>query len=334
MMHVRTMGYIVDAMEETRGMIPDVAKQAVSRWNGDGDTTKYVRSSNNHVFRFERNGSGCFLRLTPSSERSRRAIEGEVAFVRHLAARNVPVAVPLASASASFIEDIPRDQGPLYAVVFNELTGRQVEFETQGPSMFQAWGRALGELHNASQSFTAGSAGKIKDWTDDVRMAYEWLPKKEDAARRELAEMTGRLESLDTGKEAFGVIHFDFEEDNLFWDGTRFHICDFDCVARYWYMADIAFALHGLRNAPQDKRRNFLKWFLEGYRNVRVLDEYWEKQMSCFVRFCLVFHFAKMCKAYHGADPKDDPAWVAGMRQRHNRWLEKTRKEFEIPFVW
>ena len=171
MMNVRTMGRIVDAMEETSGAIPDVVKLAVSRWNGDVDTTKYIRSSNNHIFRFEQNGAGCFLRLTPSSERDRGAVEGEVEFVLHVAARDVPVARPLKSTSASFIEEIPMDHEPLYAVVFKQLTGETIKFETQQAPMFRAWGRALGELHNASQSLADQSAGKLRAWTDDIRNA-------------------------------------------------------------------------------------------------------------------------------------------------------------------
>ena len=334
MMNVRTMGRIVDAMEETPGSIPDVVKLAISRWNGDVGTTGYIRSSNNHIFRFEQKGNGCFLRLTPSSERDRCAVEGELEFVLHLAAHDVPVAHPLKSDSGSFIEEIPMDREPLYAAVFKELSGKTVEFETQQAPVLHAWGHALGELHNASQSFAHDAARKLRAWTDDIRSATAWLPHSEEAARRELAEATGWLESLDVRSEDFGAIHFDFEEDNLFWDGTRFHICDFDCAARYWYMADIAFALYGFRNELQSRRHDFSQLFLEGYRTVKDLSDTRENQMSHFVRFCVVYHFAKMCRAYQDAAPNEDPAWLAGMRQRHDSWFEKTRREFELPFEW
>jgi len=328
------MGRIVDAMEEVSGAIPDVIKLAVSRWNGDVDTTTYIRSSNNHVFRFDRNGNGCILRLTPSSHRDRRTIEGEVEFVLHLAARDVLVASPLKSDSASFIEDIPTEDGPLYATVFEELSGEMINFEMHQAPMFRAWGRALGELHNASQSFDHGSAQKLRSWTDDVQSMTAWLPDSEVAARGQLSGAAGWLESLDVGSEDLGVIHFDFDGDNMFWDGARFHICDFDCAGRYWYAADIAFTLHGFRNKPPSRWHNYSRWFLEGYRMVRDLADIRENDMSRFVRFCTIYHFAKMCKAYQDADPKEDPPWVAPMRQRHDNWFANIRRELAVPFEW
>jgi hypothetical protein len=83
MMDVQVMRAVVDVLESDA--LPDVASKAVARW--DGADLRYVRSSANHVFRFRRAGETCFLRLTPASERSREAIEAELAFVEHVAGR-------------------------------------------------------------------------------------------------------------------------------------------------------------------------------------------------------------------------------------------------------
>ena len=49
-------------------------------------------------------------------------------------------------------------------------------------------------------------------------MARANLPPAETAARRELEVVERALSSLPAG-ESFGMIHYDFELDNICWDG-------------------------------------------------------------------------------------------------------------------
>ena len=130
------------------------------------------------------------------------------------------------------------------------------------------------------------------------------------------------------------MIHFDFEEDNLFWDGTVFNVCDFECAARYWYAADVAFAVHGLRHKTPEQRRKLLGWFLEGYREWARPEQDYEQWITGFVRFCVAYHFAKMCASYRQTNPADDGKWLAAMRRRHDAWFAKTRKSFGEAWEW
>ncbi len=92
MMDVHHMRHIVD--EVATGTLPDVAFQAMRRW--DGSSLEHVRSSANHVFRITLDGRPCYLRLTHSLERSREGIAAELDFVQHVSRAGVPVALPAA----------------------------------------------------------------------------------------------------------------------------------------------------------------------------------------------------------------------------------------------
>jgi Ser/Thr protein kinase RdoA (MazF antagonist) len=327
MMHVKTMALIVDAT--ARGGIPEVVMRACGRWTPDPGTLKYVRSSNTHVFRFERHGEGRFLRLTPASERSRSDLDGELDFIFHLNRRHVPVAVPLPSKSGLMVEEVAVSNEPHYAVVFRELSGKQVELTEEDPAIVRAWGENLGRLHTASRGFVPAAAGTTRSWEDDLRQAKTWLPGQEEAACRALAELGTWLRELPIDETNFGMIHFDFDEDNLFWNGTVCKICDFECSARYWYAADIAFTLCGLRHKTPEQRRRLLTWFLEGYCESADPGRDCEQSVTGFVKFSVAYHFAN-----RHTNPSDDADWLAKMRRRHDAWIAKTRKFFGEPWEW
>ena len=51
------------------------------------------------------------------------------------------------------------------------------------------------------------------------------------------------LGALPVDRDRYGLIHFDFELDNLYWRDQTIGMLDFDDCAHYWYAADIAFWL-------------------------------------------------------------------------------------------
>ena len=79
-----------------------------------------------------------------------------------------------------------------------------------------------------------------------------WLPQSESLARRELETIKTWLTTLEINQDNYGVIHFDFELDNLIWDGDNVQIIDFESSMEHWYAADIAFALRDLFNGKVD----------------------------------------------------------------------------------
>ena len=157
MMDVQVMRAVVDVLE--RDALPDIVSEAVARW--DGADLRYVRSSANHVFRFRRAGETCFLRLTPASERSREAIQAELAFVELVAGQGVLVAHPLPSLTGSVIEEVAGVGGRYYAVAFVGLQGEQFEADEMDEGMYRAWGQTLARIHQASQSFPSHAARPI-----------------------------------------------------------------------------------------------------------------------------------------------------------------------------
>ena len=91
------------------------------------------------------------------------------------------------------------------------------------------------------------------------------------------------LEALSVSSENYGVIHYDFEPDNVFYDADEdvFCVIDFDDAIRCWYSLDIVRALDALDEVVEE---NLLKeaeqCFLEGYKSVTELTKE-QQQEKC-----------------------------------------------------
>jgi len=86
----------------------------------------------------------------------------------------------------------------------------------------------------------------------------------ETAVRRELGQIALSLGALPASPATSGLIHFDFELDNLVWRGEAVGILDFDDCAHYWYAADIAFALRDLFDGGADLDHRSFREFVGG----------------------------------------------------------------------
>ena len=72
--------------------------------------------------------------------------------------------------------------------------------------------------------------------------------------------MCKELESLPLSSSDYGVIHYDFEPDNVFYDekdGT-FSVIDFDDAICCWYALDVVRALDALDEVIEDENKRFL----------------------------------------------------------------------------
>jgi Ser/Thr protein kinase RdoA (MazF antagonist) len=326
MMDVEIMRHIVDEVEQ--GTLPAVAQDAARRWCGTGskgcvDSLVYVRSSANHVFRFLDEGKPRFLRLAHDTERRRAAIEAELDFIQHAAGAGLPVARPLPSARGALIEEVGGKGQRYYAVVFAGLPGRELELDELDEARFRAWGRALALLHDASQTFSPHPARPR--WRDEIRDALRTLPPEETSVARVMTLGLAWLDTLAPDAWEYGLLHGDFELDNLIWEGEQVQVLDFDGASYGWYAVDLAAALQDVWLGDSTLRERRVTWFTEGYAAVRPLPSGLLRAMPRLLTLLQALKIAQVLQAYATTTDEDSPAWLAEMRTRHQRWLDARR---------
>lgn len=323
MMDVQIMRHIVDVVE--REALPDVAQVAAQRWCGQPyvDSLVYVRSSANHIFRFLYEGQPRFLRLAHETERRRSYIEAELDFLQHVAGMGVAVARPVPFANGAFVEELSDERQRYYAVVFEGLRGNQLELDELDAVRYRAWGRALALMHRASQTFPYHPARSTLH--DQIRAVVCTLPPEENALAQVITSGLAWLDTLGTADQDFGLIHGDFELDNLVWDGDRVQALDFDDATYTWYAVDIAAALQDVWLEGSAPREQGIAWFAEGYDAILPLPTGLREAMPRLHMLLSAVKVARLLRAYATTTDDNAPAWLAAMRTRHQHWLAAKR---------
>ncbi len=315
MMKLSTLQAVTDTV--TDKWESAIADQILARWEHDQGTAKYFRASANFQFIFQKAGARYFLRFTHSTERSIDRIRAEVDYINHLSSKGLVVAKPVSSIAGHWVESVATSQGVFHAVVFEGLAGTQFEeIEELTPESFRRWGKALGELHQATEGYKAAAR---PTWKDHLAMVSEYLPATEQTARLALSELQAQLTRLPIDAGNYGLIHFDFELDNTVWNGDKVGIIDFDDCAQYWFVADIAFALRDLfddRAEKVDLQNESFQHFIAGYRQVKEVTQADLELIPVFLRLHNLITFAKLQRALGTPEAHGEPVWLEALRKK------------------
>jgi Ser/Thr protein kinase RdoA (MazF antagonist) len=268
------------------------------------------------------------LRFNHASERDARGIEAELQFVRHCANRGVSVASPIALPSGEYTASVQTSMGVFHAVLFEALPGAHKEFDNLAEDDWPRWGEALGRLHSASERCTAIERPSC---FDHIAWALREIPPAEAPAISELECIQQALSQLKPDRASFGLIHYDFELDNLKWCEDQVHILDFDDCAYYWYEADLAYALRDLFQdsvAGVDHGNARLAQFLRGYRAVRPLADAALQRLPLFLRLHNLVMFCKLLRSLGDGALPEEPEWMAGLRAKLGGMIDRYRRDF------
>jgi Ser/Thr protein kinase RdoA (MazF antagonist) len=327
MMKLRTL-LMVDSTVDIHGSSP-IAEQILTPWDYDQGSVRFFRSSANFVYHFRHGGNRCFLRFAASSERTRATIEAEIDILLWLARKGLTVTTPLPSKNGSFVETVVTDLGIFHAVVFAGLEGSQLDSEDLDDAQFGEWGAALGKLHVALQSYAGSTLSVRGTWRDHLEFVRAALPEETSAVRSEFESVAFSLQALPVTHDSYGLIHFDFELDNLYWQGQTIGIGDFDECTSAWYIMDIAFALRDLfRDGVDLNNRSFLA-FLSGYRTQYGLHADLVPQLPLFLRMAKLLTYARLVRAMDLPPHGEDPAWLHALRLKFGNWLDDYNASLE-----
>ena len=311
----------------------DLAKALLTNWAHDTENLDAMlakfRISANAVYPFCQDGAVCFLRIAPVSEKQPQNIVGEMAFIDYLLAHDFPALVPLKTkgGTAYVMADTP--WGSYYATAFARVRGTQLEdIELTGPIAFE-YGKTLGRLHSLSADFhpeiKKWTHAEALDWIEDV-LAEHHAP---DCARSELASLEAALSALSICGDNYGLVHYDFELDNVFYDAASntCAVIDFDDGMYHWYALDIAQVFDSLEDALSDAPLEAAKAaFLDGYAVHHSLCGM-EALLPLMRRFINLYTYARLirCVAEHFAD---EPTWFEGLRTKLNATIGRLEDGF------
>ena len=314
MMKLTLMKRFFDTVdEEWRSPISD---EIAAMWLRGEKTVRVVRASANFVASVDHAEQKYFLRFNHSNERTAEFIEAELRYIRHLSGRGIRANRPVRSLSGRYVESVSTEMGVFHAVLFEAAEGVQRELADLDLDGFERWGRALGEVHEASVGYRDLA---IPAWTDKAATVRRILPETEEVILRELEAVEKRLKALQVNDRNYGIIHYDFELDNLLWEDEVVNVIDFDDCARYWFVMDFACALQDLfdeHTGGFDMTEERFAAFLRGYRSVRMMPDDEVALIPLFVRLDHIYVYSRLYRSTLEGPTPGEPQWTTDLRNK------------------
>lgn len=307
-----------------------LADELLLQWEHDAIRPQYWRSSANFVFFCEIRGRDHVLRFNHEDERTAEIIQSEIDFVNALAGSGLNVAKPIRSKSGNYVESVSTSHGIFHAVIFEALPGKQLDLEELSAPQIRQWGQALGELHHAAARLrTSGRPG----WQEQLAAAEKSLSEGDYQARQAITRLISDLQTLALSEDNYGLIHFDFEPDNLIWNEGGPGVIDFDDCAWNWFAADIACAVEDLVSAQGTNaglRSEPFLLFMQGYRSVRPIEQAELEHIPLFWRFQHMLDYARLARALTPVKLTGELAWMAALRDKLATRMQQYREEFVV----
>ncbi|MGA3599441.1 phosphotransferase enzyme family protein [Lysinibacillus agricola] len=313
-----------------------VAQSLVQFWEYDEGTLELWRASSNFVYAFERNQVQYFLRVSFEQDKSIEQIKAELEFMQYLRLNGFPSVTPIQSISGELIETLKTPEGTYIAVVFSAANGINLDADTITAKQMEGWGRSLASLHFLSKTFEPVSERR-KSWLDTVQFMESVFKKHpgEQIALQELSKVSNWLQSLPTNKDVFGLIHYDFQLDNIFLEENKdhsFNIIDFDDAIYHWYALDIVTALDDFIDDDNPHSKLLIQSFLNGYRSKMDLENDVVAQFPQFQRYANLYKFSRILKSLDYGEINETPSWFVGLRGKLVRVADELRQSFQKPW--
>jgi Ser/Thr protein kinase RdoA (MazF antagonist) len=299
-----------------------LALELLAYWQHDPvdyDLLKRFRISSNAIYPYKKNGEICFLRYCPSSEKSLESVEAEIHFIHYLRSHGFPALEPLLSTHKQWVLCKTSSWGEYLASAFRKVDGEQVSQVPLTDELLFQYGSCLGRLHHLSSGYVPDSS---KRWNHE--QVFAWMDQQfhrfaaPESIKMESRNLKKVFSGFSKSAKNYGLIHYDFEMDNTFYDAEtgKIWLIDFDDAMYHWYQMDIENAWKSLQEPmiTEDLAQK-KQCFLEGYQSQYPIDTCLSIQCDAFSRFSRLYTYARLKDSIH-EDIENEPDWMSGLRSK------------------
>lgn len=314
-----------------------LATTLLDHWDWDQgrpEALERFRISANAVYPFfSSDGALRFLRFAPVEEKAPTETQAELAFLRWLAEGGVAVALPVPARDGRTLVVADTPWGRYAAGVFAGAPGTRMDWLPDCSPLIEGYGRALGRLHRRSAALPA-PAGR-PDWRQRLAWCEAVLRAHPCPAEalREVALLREWLAVLPATPNVYGMIHGDYELDNVLYDEDTgvYTAIDFDDCTVHWYEMDVCQTLDNLaEELPEEQQAAAAAAFLAGYQAEWPLADGWEGRQAGFRRYGALLDYARIVHSLAGT-PDGRPDWMVELISHLKEMKEERASAFGQP---
>ncbi|MCB2290541.1 phosphotransferase [Clostridium sp. CS001] len=315
----------------------DLAHMILNNWendNKDSDLLNYFRISSNAVYWCKNQGNTFFLRFVAAEEKSMEKILAELEFLTYLRNCGYPAVETILSKAGNELEVVNTPWGVYYAVAFKKVSGKQLSEVPLTDDIIFGLGESLGRLHRLSSEYTPLKERRMdwKETMDWIEVVLQGFP-EEIAAKEELRILKDYFLKLSATKENFGLIHYDFELDNVFYDESSkaYNPIDFDDSTYHWYAMDIGQSLDSLKEElPKGQIESSVNQFIKGYRGEYNISDDMLTLLPVFKRYANLYGYVRLLQSIEERWD-NEPEWMVDLRIRFEGVLNNRKATFANP---
>lgn len=253
--------------------------------NDDLDTLHFWRSSSNIIYKLTKDETDYFLRFAPTNEKSKKDMLGEIDLLFYLKSQDYPAITPLKTIRDSYlVEDLD-----YFAVLFPGSKGKELSDVDISPELMCEYGKSLGRFHELSLSFQTEKSS-YRDILKTIKKTT-----KEPIILQEIDYLKKQMDSMNL---PYGINHFDFEPDNVFYQKHfGFEIIDFDDSIYTYYVHDLITMLDSVKdeyNCSPETYENYKEQILKGYFEAFTKAYYNPDIEDVFIRFNNLYKYHRM----------------------------------------
>jgi Ser/Thr protein kinase RdoA (MazF antagonist) len=277
----------------------------------------------NLVYEYERVGQPMILRISFRADRSKEDILAELDWIQYLAAHGVRVSEPVLSMNGRLLETLEADGHPFYVTSFVKGRGMRVpdngyRYRSDAPieEYFQNWGHVLGQMHALAKTYYPPKNHKKRpDWFamhQPFEIACQVLPGELSSVRDKIFTHLEAIQTLSRDRDAYGLIHGDFNDGNFTVDYVNGDITvfDFDDACYFWFAYELASAWEGgvgrIMFKGLSERKAFMDHYfeqvMEGYSKANILRDGWLAQLPIFIKLIQIEELLYFAQYMGGED--------------------------------
>ena len=305
----------------------DLARFALDDYDHDperlDESLGWFRISSNAVYPFFGRQGLNFLRLCPAEEKPLSTVEAEIEFIDYLIGCGFRAMRPIAGHAGRKCREIDTPWGKYCVSAFRGVGGKSMEDVELTEAILYAYGKTLGQLHRLSMDFNPAQRRSTFE-----NIAGQMQPLLPETLQPVLRDVILQLNAIPRTRENFGLVHYDFEPDNVFYDeeSGKISVIDFDDCIYHFYALDVEQCLESLKellSAGGFQKARAL--FLSGYRSEHVLPQEMEEKLALMRQFIDLRAYARLTHCLD-SEPGVRYPWMDELTERLQKkrdWLKK-----------
>ncbi|MDD4296961.1 MAG: phosphotransferase [Ruminiclostridium sp.] len=273
----------------------NIYKRLQKLYNIEDDSIKEINEYG-ELFECVVQGKTYILRITDYKTYAEQRAEAD--FINFMYVNGIGVANVIPSHDDNLVEVVNLKDKEVYVVLFAKAVGHHPSNIEWNSRLIEKCGQIIGRMHKLSMEYSNPTKYNIINWYEHNELDYlKHIPLKHELIIEKCKALFNEIKQLPKNNYTYGLIHSDIGQGNMFVDGDKVTIFDFQDCEHNYFINDLAvmiyFGIEDSFNGRDIKSYSieFINSLLKGYRKENKIEPYWIDKIPLFLKLREILSF-------------------------------------------